>query len=282
MIKLKKPEIDQTSILDDCLESMREGDRKEKLKNSKSEIVNVGKKYDLLAKNGKLLCLESTKMSNAGANKDDLIFLYDDKFSKKGQIARKYYDELMLLAPYGRCPQCGQRQVRTLDHYLPKSKYPMLSVVPYNLIPSCSDCNKDKLDEVAQIHEQETIHPYYDDFNDEIWIKALIIEEEPISFNFYTEKPESWSEEKYSRAKNHFKVFGLNKLYKPYAAELFVSEIKWIKRVFNRCGEEIAKQEIFERISDEQVLRKNNWKAAFYNAIYLNEWFWKEYIINYE
>ncbi len=281
MIRLNKPQMEQSDIIDICTSNMREGEKKQKLCESKEEIVKMSKQYDSLAECGELLDIVEKDKSESGASKSELISLYDDKFSKKGQLARKYYDEIILLAPNGRCPQCGQRQVKNLDHYLPKSKYPLLAVVPYNLVPCCSECNKNKLDKVPYSREMETIHPYYDDFDDQVWIKAIINEQDPLSFEFYACKPEGWSELKYKRAKNHFITFGLNELYKPYAAEMVITEIGWIKRLLQKCGEDVAKQEILDRMADEQKIRKNTWKAAIYEAIYNNEWFWKQYLPNY-
>ena len=44
---------------------------------------------------------------------------------------------------YNRCPSCGQRDVKTLDHYLSKDDYPELAVFPANLVPCCFECNLD-------------------------------------------------------------------------------------------------------------------------------------------
>lgn len=254
----------------------------QRIKLTKDEIVRLSKQYDLLAENGRILEIPKKDKSEGGASKEDLLFLYDNRFSKKSQLPRKYYDGIILLAPNGKCPQCGQRQVRTLDHYLPKSEYPLLAITPYNLIPCCSDCNKDKLDKIFTSREMETIHPYYDNFDDEIWLKATLIEQEPIAFNFFTCHPSNWSELKYKRAKNHFEVFDLNNLYKPCAAEMIITEIGWINRLLKKCGEEIAKQEIIDRISDEHKRYKNTWKSAVYEAIYISEWFWKKYLPSHE
>lgn len=281
MIRLDKPQIQQSEVVDDCLDNMRKNEKREKLSKAKDEIIKFSEEYDLLAECGNLSSISPKDKSESGASKEELISLYDDKFSKKGQTARKYYDSIILSAPNGKCPQCGQRLVRTLDHYLPKSKYPLLAITPYNLIPCCSDCNKDKLDGLFESRELETIHPYYDDFDDEVWLKAILIEQEPLSFNFFTYKPESWSDEKYRRAKNHFEVFGLNNLYKPYAAERITGEIGSISRMLQSCGEEIVKQEIMNRISDERKIYKNTWKAAVYEAIYVSTWFWEYYLPNY-
>lgn len=101
---------------------------------------------------------------------EQLKNVYENKFAKKGQPGRKVYDKLMSKPAQGICPLCGQRVVSTLDHYLPKAHFPVLSVVPINLIPSCSECNKSKTDHVPENAEQQTLHPYYDDVEEEQWL----------------------------------------------------------------------------------------------------------------
>lgn len=77
----------------------------------------------------------------------------------------------------------------------------MLAVVPYNLIPCCSDCNKAKQAEAPDSWELETIHSYHDMLDDAVWIKAEVIEEEPVAFRFYVCRPDTWTNEKYNREK---------------------------------------------------------------------------------
>lgn len=278
MIKLKKPKLNQCDIYDDCINNIRSYERKARLENSKDEVISKSSEYDLLAQNEKLCLIPEHVNVQGGVNKDDMVFVYENKFSKKGQIARKYYDEIMLSAPYGRCPLCGQRQVKTLDHYLPKSKFPTYSITPFNLIPACSDCNKDKTDDIASCRGEETIHPYYDDFNDEVWIKAKLVDEIPVSFEFYTEKPKRWDETKYCRAKTHFKKFSLNKLYKPYASEMFIGAFSRLKRLYDRTDEQETKNEVKECIKDEQKHGLNSWQSVMYSSIYESDWFWSTYI----
>lgn len=70
------------------------------------------------------------------------------------------------------CPYCNRQYTFTikqsktspsirpqLDHFLPKSKYPLLALSFYNLIPACTECNRIKRDEVLDIY------PYNDDFD---------------------------------------------------------------------------------------------------------------------
>lgn len=69
------------------------------------------------------------------------------------------------------CPMCdGKAPIHTrdrdraeVDHFLPKSLYPFLSIHPYNLVPICSDCNgfKSNTDPLpTQGPLLDTFHPY--------------------------------------------------------------------------------------------------------------------------
>ena len=73
------------------------------------------------------------------------------------------------------CPYCNQFYTHTVrlpqkrnvvrpqfDHYLPKSKYPLLALSFYNLIPSCPQCNHLKQDKIGMV-----IHPYFDSIEDD-------------------------------------------------------------------------------------------------------------------
>lgn len=64
------------------------------------------------------------------------------------------------------CPACGEAgRPNTLDHYLPKGKYPHFCVTPHNLFPMCDACQKEKLDKTGDITDPRFfVHPYFDVF----------------------------------------------------------------------------------------------------------------------
>lgn len=80
------------------------------------------------------------------------------------------------------CPYCNRMYTTTLfgedkirpdfDHFYPKSKYPYLAVSLFNLIPSCSMCNKRKGNKAEVICEDEEnknssiIYPYDESFDE--------------------------------------------------------------------------------------------------------------------
>ena len=64
------------------------------------------------------------------------------------------------------CPACGELgRPNTLDHYLPKGKYPHFCVTPANLFPMCDACQKEKLEKTGTENEPRFfLHPYFDVF----------------------------------------------------------------------------------------------------------------------
>lgn len=64
------------------------------------------------------------------------------------------------------CPACGEAGApNTLDHYLPKGKYPHFCVTPYNLFPMCDACQTNKKDKTGDAaNPRFFLHPYFDMF----------------------------------------------------------------------------------------------------------------------
>lgn len=74
------------------------------------------------------------------------------------------------------CPSCGELgRPNTLDHYLPKGKYPHFCVTPVNLFPMCDACQRAKLEKTGTEDEPRFfLHPYFDIFIAEQVISAEI------------------------------------------------------------------------------------------------------------
>lgn len=61
-----------------------------------------------------------------------------------------------------KCAYCGIGGIDSMDHYVPKEKYPEYSVHPFNLVPSCSKCNSKKSDLFIKNNCREIFNPYCD------------------------------------------------------------------------------------------------------------------------
>jgi len=73
------------------------------------------------------------------------------------------------------CPYCGLNEPDTLDHFLPKTVHPLLSITLYNLIPCCNNCNHKKKVYDSSIEPVSFFNPYLDkeNFN---WLEVETID----------------------------------------------------------------------------------------------------------
>lgn len=205
-------------------------------------------------------------------DKDEMKKVYDYRMVKPGMPGNKYYNKLKSSASHGKCPLCSVRDVDTLDHYLPKSNYPVFAVTSINLIPACTPCNKGKLISYPKTSEDQTLHPYYDSVEDEPWIKASVLQTTPISFEYYVDCPVHWNQTLKDRAKNHFNSFKINELFSSHASE----ELRGIKqqliKLYN-ASQNLLEVYLTESYDSRLALGINSWQAVMYFALHNDEWF---------
>lgn len=159
---ISKPPMDQyRALVSACAQNYSRNatkDRKRRILSSLDELELSAMTYDEKAKSGSLSDIREHAVCGA-ASKDDLVDLYTSKFVPDGRPGRPTYTAILQSAYRGRCALCGQLPVSTIDHYLPKSKFPAFAVFPRNMVPACERCNFIKL----TTSDRLTLHPYYDD-----------------------------------------------------------------------------------------------------------------------
>ena len=223
MLPLNKPLDDVTNVFDRCVNSYNDQPFRLRLSSITSNISVAAQEFESAAQSQKLHLVAATEDVGGVVTKEEMCALYDDKLARKMAPGREFYDRLIMSPQYGLCPLCAQRVVSTLDHHLPKKIFPSLAVTPINLIPACADCNKAKGAYFPKTFAQQTIHPYYDDFSQERWLHAEVIEDCPPALNFGIKPPVSWKAETIERLERHLSVFKLRQLYALHAAQELVS-----------------------------------------------------------
>jgi hypothetical protein len=191
----------------------------------------------------------------------------------KKSPGRDVYDKLMSLAYYGKCPLCGQRDVSTLDHYLPKAHYPALAVAPLNLVPACKDCNKAKLASLPASAEEEMLHPYFDDIDGDRWLYADVVEGAPAALRFRVDGPDDWDDILVARVTLHFETLGLGPLYAAQGADELLNIRHQLQTIFNAGGEQLVRDELLTRAESSRTARLNGWRVAAYEAYAQSDWF---------
>ena len=98
--------------------------------------------------------------------KDNLKKLYksDCDIAKKLRLHHGTFTSNTRRIYNNKCPYCTLSEPDTIEHILPKEKYPEFAVHLYNLIPCCSKCNRHKSDDVRdKAGLPLTINFYYHD-----------------------------------------------------------------------------------------------------------------------
>ena len=253
MRSLAKPNEKPLDVFKKCISNIRDQDFKERLKSSQHKIDDFSIEYEASAFNN-LLHQLPTHEQELYVTKEEMVKIYDTKFVPKGQPGREVYDKLMIAPKFGRCPLCGQGIVTTLDHHLPKTKYPALAVTPSNLIPACYDCNRVKESIIPNSKEEETLHPYFDDFNGEKWLFAVVEEGDYPSVTFKICVPNNWDSLIEKRIEKHFQTFQLYKMYSSYAAEEVADKAYQLCNTYSSGGETALRSHLFDSAKVQSII----------------------------
>lgn len=201
----------------------------------------------------------------------DLSGLYGRVLVKGGE--RQLYLRLRGASRFNRCPTCGQRDVKTLDHYLAKDQYPELAVFPANLVPSCFECNHAKLNYRAEEPGEQLFHPYYDDWSAYRLVRATINVGARVTTGFAIRSPDGIEEEVIERARNHFAQLELAALYEQHAAIELVDRKPIFQSTFASDGAEGLRDELAFEARSRRRANINSWQSALYRALSLSDAF---------
>jgi hypothetical protein len=273
MLRLPRPNREARETFSTCISQVRNQALRNRLVAATDSVTAMSAAFDQAALQANLHNFPSELTVGPDVTTDEMGRVYTQRMAKAGTPGRAVYDELLLAPQFSRCPICMNRSATTLDHYLPKSRFPALAVTPLNLVPACSDCNKAKLAAFPTAAEEVGLHPYYDDLGMERWLRARVVESQPSAVKFVVAAPAHWDAVLVARVKRHFKLFSLGALFSTEAAEELVSIRHQLKDLRRLNPENGVKQEMRRRAESADVGRPNSWRAATYYAWWNNDWF---------
>jgi hypothetical protein len=274
MLKIPKPIILAESIVDSCIGGIDNPELKARFEAAKLTLVATNTNFNILAECSSLHQIPRVQAIGNVTSKE-MQTLYETQMSSASGAARDYYNSLRGSSPLQKCPLCGIGVVSTLDHHLPKSKYPDLAVSPLNLVPSCSDCNTAKRANFPRDASEQTIHPYYDDFTDEQWLGASLDKQHSPVILYNVLHPKSWDEVKYLRALRHFTILKLSKLYTSNANDELITLKDTLQIQFLSQGMEGVRSYLKDQ-AIRYMRRVNSWQHVMYQALYTDDWFCSE------
>lgn len=280
MRRLTKPNVEASVVYDACVGEITDAVLANKFIAARDEVLAVFAEYEQNACNNTLFSFPRCRRGNdnqviiGGLTKGELVALYTSQLTKKTGTARQYYDQIMVLAPSGKCPFCSCAPAETLDHFMSKSIYPAFSVLLLNLTPACFSCNKGKGFSAINADEQ-VLHPYYepDIIDTSTWLYAELVETVPVSITFSVTPPTDWPPDLAIRLSNYFRDFRIAWRFGIEAASEITSQAAYLVEIHTPQ----ERRNHLERVARvERRERRNSWKAALYEALAQSEWFQNE------
>lgn len=187
------------------------------------------------------------------------IFSYKDWFCKKES---KYYSAYDLAKKLDRnsCTYCnriytstiinrkGFQIIRTtLDHWFPKTDFPLLALSFYNLIPSCSNCNS-SVKGATNFNLNDHIHPYIDENQNKEFIFNYRFNSTLNNYRIYLQDVNGSN----SKARDTLKGMYIDEMYNSHQSELRdLIKIKtnysksYIESIEKLFGNKLAKEEVY-------------------------------------
>lgn len=169
----------------------------------KPDLLQAESEYKTAALSCSLHDFPYDKMHAYSLDNDKIKELYKSYLLSK-RHGRNVYTSILSQARSGFCPYCEHGQVGELDHFLPKSEFPILSIIPLNLVPSCERCNKRKHHKRPLSANEVFLHPYFEKTGANAWLTANLEEFPPYILRFTVANPGDWDDLKFQRVSYQF------------------------------------------------------------------------------
>ena len=263
-----------------CLNGIVNPLLKQRILEIKASFLSAETEYSAAGSAGHLYMIPANhqrgeEIAIGRVTKGELKEMYTYYLVDKSKPGRSVYDLLLTSAPNGICPLCGVGQAATLDHFLPKAKFPIYSVLPLNLIPACRDCNTGKLATFATSYGEQSLHPYFDHgiFVNEQWLSASVMHTTPASISFFVSAPTSWAPGDQARAESHFLSLRLGERFAVLAASELTSINAMLKSYISGLGSNAVREYLNACAIAEFGLHRNSWKTAMLFALAADDWY---------
>lgn len=270
---IPKPKFDPRTIYLACISRVKKVELKSDLESVADTIEEDALEYEGFSESKEWYLFDESDGVDGTVSQDEMEKVYTYRMAKKGTPGRRYYDEIKESSPFNICPLCAHRTVEQLDHYLPKSKFPSLVVLPINLVPSCEKCNKIKMVDVPNNYEEQTLHPYFDDVTCFQWLFAEVIETSPASFRFFVKDVDDFDDALSRRIQYHFDTLELGVLYASQTGA-FVSDIRYrLIDLHAKGGADEVRSYLREEEETRSRININSWQRAMFQALADSDWF---------
>ncbi|KJW99614.1 hypothetical protein RZ87_09780 [Enterobacter roggenkampii] len=200
---------------------------------------------------------------------DLLVEFYEKSPSKLNKLLLERRNEHELSF----CPYCGNPMIPdTLDHFIPKGKWPEFSIFPNNLVPQCRGCAPVKGENYycTKSNSAMFIHPIYFDFLENFRFSMNVTlngDENELSVEVKLKKVMATRIEDQKRVILHAEKLKIKSRIINYCNKDFK---QWKRRLSNaRFDIETALQQRLSEVPQSEIGK--DWQSAFYFALLQNQ-----------
>lgn len=261
-----------SDVFEICVSMVKNPTLKAKLQAIRSDVEIAAADYDTKAARKQLYRKQPHDRVGAVSG-EQLVKVYTLRMVPKRSKGRPAYDRILSAPLHGRCPFCGIGTVNTLDHYLPKTHFPIYSVVPNNLVPACNWCQGEKSEYYSTTKGGQLLHPYFDDVDNEVWLASEVVVGVPAGFRFFASPPEYWTPSAKARVVTHLRELNLPLLFSSNAGSRLAEIRGRLGRLHQKGGETAVRTHLLEELESIEADHRNSWAAAMYRAAVESDWF---------
>jgi hypothetical protein len=278
--RISPPTVNAEDLFITCVNSISNMDLRARLLSLLPDITNAAIEYSIQGHLQSLYTIAACNVKDEDivigqVTKKELKSTYSDHMAPQSKPARNVYDLIMATAPRRRCPFCGLGVASTLDHYLPKAKFPLLSVTPLNLVPACKDCNHGKQASIATEQSKQTLHPYFDreELERDQWLFADLSPTTPPVLEFKAIPPHDWPAVDKQRVITHFESYGLDVRFSVESSNELASLREILSILWESDGVDGVRDLLTVSAQGKRRQHANSWETAMFQALAGSDWY---------
>lgn len=267
MQNLKVPTIKSSEVLDNIVKGKYEPN-KSILNNIRSELL---KQFSLYEHNKKTLENIIPFDNFDKDQKKTLLNCYSRTGYLEKDVIKKSIKDIQKPHQKNKCPYCRIDTANTIDHYLPKDKFPEFAFLPINLIPCCSTCNSKKGEIWINNGERIFINYYFDNLDTDNFLKSEIEYdkndiETSTNINYLIDTSNIGNEKLSKIIQSHFSKLELLERYSDLVGEE-LSNI-YTSIIVNNCSLEGHIEGLKQCLrAKEELYGENYWQVVLYKSV---------------
>lgn len=254
---------DATIIFDDIATAKRPP-RRARIRAARPRVLSAYQEYEAsVPEVGRLDAVDLTELQ-----KEAIRHAYTVETEPMAALRGKLLDRVIV----ARCPFCGISESSTLDHYLPKERYPEFAIFPKNLVPSCTVCNTRKSTRIleAGTDVRMFLHPCYDTIPDAAFLAVRTrMEAGDLILSYRLTRPEGMAARTFRHLQSHFTELDLADRYRRMGLEHLGGQYPALRRAYGvaETAERVIEKLIEGAQDFEEVEGPNYWLAKLYRAL---------------